>query len=724
MNRPLLFVALVAACAASSAQVSVTIDGKPTVVKWPKDELPFGLREVGGKVYNAAGFEAGSWPFWQNLSRDAAKIDASAAKPYPILIVIPSRRFGIDFSAAVPSFVRNYKISANVNRAPEDIARFAAALRTFSKGQIDPQIDVVIDTSTQDSDPKQTLAARGNTVRFDGDDPAQGKGYRAAWVWDIPGDETNPMECLQQLFQDWHASASARQPGAFPADTGRAPWGSQWLEGTDIAKLLSESEPADSVDFRPAPEAARIEALPVSADVRWQIVGSNGFEKTKDGEMTFVEMWSNRIGSVEYRAVDGLHPLQSVTFTMLCGWQDVYQAQLGLVNLATGHRIWGDPVVFRPTKGQSVQVTVPGASPKGAYAIESVRITGIGEKTSPDAVQIVFSPLEFGKPHSPAPFAAPAEEGIIPSLATTEDVAVLKQALETPNLGVIAAALHRLGNFKAPTLALRIGELANGSHPGLAQVAARALAFQDTPESKALMYALSDRPTFDHNLDAIARVIIAKPDKIYVGALGNALSASSWVARRSAVQALAAIRTSEASQTMAIFINDPEPMVRIEVARLADLSQDTARRRVLYAAANDPSEQVRAAAVINLLGTDPASATFKEGLSRISDDSWVTRAAIAAGAPLKEEVRPLLMQATRDPSATVRAAALERMALLPKGIAIEALAHLKGDGDRRVEEVWLALLEGNKVSSPELLDRLSQSKHPGIRARAGALHSK
>jgi len=726
----------VLAAGAASAQTA-WVNGKQIPINFPQDTVPAGYHVEGDQLLNVAGQKVGRWPYWGALAQAHGALDISKAEPYPLLVVVPTKRFVAQWKDGWPTLFWQFTHSSELESLESDIARLAAAIRVYSGGKLDPRIDYVVDTSAQDDDPAQTLEFRRNQVTFESDDPNGVKAYREAWMYGLPGASRPPFTKFTSMLGGWVQSVQAHRPYAVSALIGDIParQPDELVSFINFGKLNSEQEPtSDDIALNgQRPEAAAAPAVgskvPIKDSVPWVVTAADCFEKAPDGEYSFIEKGPTRRGSIDYVAQDGLLSLAkggSLSFGFTSGWRDSFDVVLmgapanesgptGGIREIARHTI-------RPAQGQASTISIPLAGLQG-FALQSVRIVGNGDKTTPQRIPIVLSALSFG-PEAPAalPVVVPEIESQIASIVATADANTLVPSLNAPSFRVHAAAVKRLSELKAPSLVPMLPEFCNSSHPIISMLAAEALASQGTPESKAALAKAFDAPAFDYTQDALCRAIAAHPSPEFVAPLGLVLACSSWRARLSAVRALAEIHTAEAGQTMAIFINDPEPVVRVEVAKRAPLSDDIVRRRVLYAMVNDSCEAVRIQAALRALAEDPKSATFKEGASRLSDDSWAVRAGIVGGAPALDSLRGMFIQASHDPSATVRAAALRKLyAIKDKEVQPSEVAHLVNDSDFRVQTAWTEVALGTKLPA-DVLKSLAASKYESIRRRAEGLN--
>ncbi|MBL8086525.1 MAG: HEAT repeat domain-containing protein [Chthonomonas sp.] len=312
---------------------------------------------------------------------------------------------------------------------------------------------------------------------------------------------------------------------------------------------------------------------------------------------------------------------------------------------------------------------------------------------------------------------------IEPGTATESDIKLLGDLLEVPNRRGTIAAADVLTRVKAPSLVSGLVSALRSGQPWVSITAAKALANQGTDESwSALRRALEIGP-FDHTRLGAIQALSGTKDASYVGAISLAYAAKSWRVRRAAVEALASIQTREASIVAITFLREVEPNVRLAVVRTANAGFDLAARRLLYAAVNDPSEEVRASAAIRLL--DAVDEEIKlEAMKVVRDESPTVRRRVLDG--LAEKPSPaahaLILQSLGDRVADVRAAALRALTKGPKEVGLDDLSPVLDDRDPRVQLELLELMVARNVPiSPALRAAWKTSPAPEVREAARPL---
>jgi HEAT repeat protein len=257
----------------------------------------------------------------------------------------------------------------------------------------------------------------------------------------------------------------------------------------------------------------------------------------------------------------------------------------------------------------------------------------------------------------------------------------------------------------------------------IAEVACRALAYQDADEAWEALKNITVSGLFDHNRQAAIKQLGNTRNPKYAASISTALTIKNWHGRHKAVKALGKFEGPEASFLLLAFLHEIEPTVRHAVIQRLNPSYDLVNRRLLWNAVNDPSERVRAESYAKLIAS-PIPEYRGEGYKGIRDESLTIRLGLLDHLKQNpsENHREALRLAIIDTSPLVRAATLRAFATLPKEVRFEEIENTLSDSDSRVQEALLELAEAKKLQLPEAtLKLLKQSKSPVVRERVSRL---
>jgi HEAT repeat protein len=140
--------------------------------------------------------------------------------------------------------------------------------------------------------------------------------------------------------------------------------------------------------------------------------------------------------------------------------------------------------------------------------------------------------------------------------------------------------------------------------------------------------------------------------------------------RATAAKLLGDLRAVEATPVLArLLIEDPDPIVRQRCAESLRALGGEQAERSLFEALEDPTKQVRLAALEGAIALNPAGGFDRLALLVLQDPEWEVRAraASALGLTGRSEAKPLLGQALEDPNEFVRAAAARALEQLTAG---------------------------------------------------------
>lgn len=289
-------------------------------------------------------------------------------------------------------------------------------------------------------------------------------------------------------------------------------------------------------------------------------------------------------------------------------------------------------------------------------------------------------------------------------------------ALGAGELPVAYAAAAALRGIRSPECVPLLGELLRNLDSGLVLEAARALAFQDTPEAWALLRAALDTgPSFEAKWGA-AEAFRKRPDPGIAALLTAMLIAPEPEARATGAEALAQIKGPNPAQMLLVFLQDVDPWVRQVVARVADMDDETSARRVQYESVNDPSDAVRAESYLALTRSNLIGLR-EEGLKGVRDDSPSVRLhLLRAFAQLSDpKFAQAYALAIADIDPRVRAAALRGYRSLPGTVTDKELGGVWEEVDPRVQRALVELVDAKSLAVSEAaLGVLRNSVDPQI----------
>jgi HEAT repeat protein len=237
--------------------------------------------------------------------------------------------------------------------------------------------------------------------------------------------------------------------------------------------------------------------------------------------------------------------------------------------------------------------------------------------------------------------------------------------------------------------------------PVLALMAGFAVSKTEGDEAwSAIKDALEQGP-FDHNRRFAAMWLAKRPDPAMGASLGL-MTARSASARLEAVRALAAIKEESADVILiAMMANEPEPGVRVAIAKSANLENNLVNRRLLFAALNDESQWVRATCLLRLIQS-PDAKIRREAFQGVRDPAIGIRLALLAAMAEDpdDSYRPALRVAVTDREARVRAAALRAFATQPGPVSKAEVANVANDPDVEVAAAYAALAKAKGLDGP------------------------
>ncbi|MCW5938204.1 MAG: HEAT repeat domain-containing protein [Fimbriimonadaceae bacterium] len=346
-----------------------------------------------------------------------------------------------------------------------------------------------------------------------------------------------------------------------------------------------------------------------------------------------------------------------------------------------------------PNDGQWHQVAVP--LPVGSTEfIVAPYAAGFLERPTfgPSTLDLA----EFETSADSAPTPKPYKFDFVPG---TEDWTM--NALTQGNENDRLRACVFLARNPNPSSVSVLAPMLRSGDPVLALMAGFAVSRTEGDEAWSAIKTALEQGPFDHNRRFAAMWLAQRPDPAMGASLGL-MTARSASARLEAVRALAAIKEESADVILiAMMANEPDPGVRVEIARLANLENSLVNRRLLFAALNDESQWVRTTCLLRLIQS-PDAKTRREAFQGVRDPAVGIRLALLAAMAEDPDdfYRPALRVAVTDREARVRAAALRALAKQPGPVSRAEVANVAKDTDVEVAAAYAALAKAKGLEGP------------------------
>lgn len=172
----------------------------------------------------------------------------------------------------------------------------------------------------------------------------------------------------------------------------------------------------------------------------------------------------------------------------------------------------------------------------------------------------------------------------------------LAEDLRSDSMNIRFSACRVFTRLKDPAAFPLLRAAMLGASPLVSQMAVRAIKFQGGVEAEAhLIDIVRSAPDDLSRLEA-AQGLAVKGDNGYNSVLATLLTCKTAFGRAESVRVLAKIGTPETAIVAVTFLRDTEPEVRLAVVSSVPMTTELPAKAALYAAINDPSEAVRAAA--------------------------------------------------------------------------------------------------------------------------------
>lgn len=257
---------------------------------------------------------------------------------------------------------------------------------------------------------------------------------------------------------------------------------------------------------------------------------------------------------------------------------------------------------------------------------------------------------------------------------------------------------------------------------GVAMV--RALYNQVGDEARAIFKALVRQSRFYEDASAeAARMLARSKDDSVIADITILYAKRSWLVRREAVRALAELGTENAQRAMMVFLQEVDPMVRLEVARYADVNIEPVDRRMEWGSVNDLSAVAQAYCYGALTGSQDPTMRAR-GYAGLRSEVAEVRRIIAElmGNDSRAEHVQHLEALLADANPFVRSAALKSLFKMPGQRSFDRLTVLMSEEYEVVLEPLLGYAQDGRITLPRaMLERLLMHRNESIRRMAKEL---
>lgn len=355
------------------------------------------------------------------------------------------------------------------------------------------------------------------------------------------------------------------------------------------------------------------------------------------------------------------------------------------------------------------------------YFVDEFRIT----RTPPAEAPTVEDGDDELKPVASFVSTEPRERARAVAGAKEENAPAVAALLSDPSplVRLNAALYFTKVHYPAAADALR-GQLLIEPDQDVGVAMVRALYNQVGDDARDTFKALIRQSRFYEDAAAEAARMLARAHTDEVIADITILYAKrSWLVRREAVRALAEVGTENAQRAMMIFLQEVDPMVRLEVAKHADVNIDPVDRRMEWGSINDLSAVVQAYCYAALTRSDDPVMRSR-GYAGLKSDVAEVRRIIAE--LMGNESRPEHVQHLEallsDANPFVRAAALQSLFKMPGERSFEQLTVLMSEEYEVVLEPLLDYARDGRIVLPRaMLERLTTHRSETVRRMAKEL---
>jgi hypothetical protein len=297
---------------------------------------------------------------------------------------------------------------------------------------------------------------------------------------------------------------------------------------------------------------------------------------------------------------------------------------------------------------------------------------------------------------------------------------LLKDPVDLVRINALAYLIQNPDPAFASDLRVLVGEL----NPRIGQMALVALSRLDGAQ-ETLRRGVS--AGVNELVRGTSAMLLAESgDPKLAGVLSVLIAYPHWQARLAGAEAIAQLPGQEPMVVLMAFLQEVDPSVRFAVTSSADPRVELVRRRLMWSAVNDPSDNVRAMSNWKLVSkVHEDEAARQEGYKGVRDESrWVRLFLVRQMAHEPDEAhRGALRLAVVDRDPEVRGEALKALSLLPGPVMLEEVANTLNDVHPWVQEGLLDLVERKRLTLPrEAVESLKSSVNPAIARRAAELN--
>lgn len=344
-----------------------------------------------------------------------------------------------------------------------------------------------------------------------------------------------------------------------------------------------------------------------------------------------------------------------------------------------------------------VPYPAPGELARGTVGDDTLSIKGLTLSAAKDGDKSVVTAL----PNAVDKFLAQTSD--VPVDLPGNIWSIVKDAITAPDVRLQTAAAALLTHTKHGESVPLLATVAASANDIAAPLAAKALAFQDTPESWAALKQVLEKGPFVANQKAAWVALAGHPkDASYTRTATILSTAPSWVLRKDAVELQGEIGGEMSGVTILTAFQDIDPGVRLAVPSRLNADQDFFARRLLYVGVNDPSESVRVACLVRLLDSkiDDLRSQAQRG---VRDESIGVRLGLLHEIQKRanESDRPALQLAMTDKDNRVLVAALNAYAVQPGAVDIRELQSVLATTNPQVAAALLNVAIAKKLTLPE-----------------------
>jgi HEAT repeat protein len=338
-------------------------------------------------------------------------------------------------------------------------------------------------------------------------------------------------------------------------------------------------------------------------------------------------------------------------------------------------------------------------------------------------------PVPLSKLEMRTPIVANAESEVVveraaaaAQAAASGNRALLRTLLNESEELVRLNAVWPMQEQPDPEAQARLVELSANINLRVAQAAANALGALRTDAAWEALRRAAESGPFEYNRQyAVLNLALADELRL-IGPISSTVNGRSWMTRLAGARAL-----NQMTQQMAriillstFYLEDINPGVRYFVVSNAAEPREMVMQRLMFPAVNDPSDAVRAAAAVRLLGAEQ-KAPAAEGFRAVRDDGLIVRLAVVealAGIP-GEQARNALRLAVTDLTPEVRAAALLALSKHAGEVQMAEVQNVLADTDPRVLRALAKLAGAKALTLPsQTLDNMRASRDQEVREAA------